>query len=76
MREQRPQLSLLFCRLTHTGGIPHDVKPEAAQRTAHVPSLQTGSAPVQAFSHEPQFRSFDKRSTQLPTPPFLPAHCV
>jgi hypothetical protein len=52
------------------------VKPEAEQRTAHVPSLQIGFAPVQAFAQVPQFLSFDERSTQLPTPPFLPAHCV
>jgi hypothetical protein len=76
MSEQRPQLALLFCRSTQTGGVPHDVKPDAEQRTAQVPSLQTGSAAVQAFAHEPQFSTFDERSTQFPTPPFLPAHCV
>ncbi len=73
---QSPQLFLLFSKSTHAGGVPHEVKPDAEQRTAHVPSLHTGSAPVQAFPQEPQFRSFEERSTQLPAPPFLPAHCV
>jgi len=72
--EQRPQLSLLLCRSTHW--VPHCVKPEAEQRTAHVPSLQMGSAPVHAVAHAPQLRSFEERSTQFPTPPFRPAHCV
>jgi hypothetical protein len=74
--EQSPQFSLLFCRSTHVGGVPHEVNPDAEQRTAQVPSLQTGSAPVHRVPHAPQFPLLDERSTQLPTPPFLPAHWV
>jgi hypothetical protein len=72
--EQSPQFCLLFSRFTHV--IPHWVKPDAEHRTAQVPSLQIGSAPVQAFPHDPQSRLFELRSTQLPAPPFLPAHWV
>jgi hypothetical protein len=72
--EQRPQFSLLFWRFTHV--VPQRTNPEAWQLAAHVPSLQIGVAPVQRLPQAPQSRLFDERSTQVPTPPFRPAHCV
>jgi hypothetical protein len=72
--KQSPQLVLLFWRSTHWP--PHCVKPEAAQRMAHVPSLQTGALPPHRFPHIPQFVLLDARSTQLPGPARRPAHCV
>lgn len=72
--EQRPQWSLLDERSTHVA--PHWVKPDAAHRTAHVPSLQMGVAPVQAFPHAPQSTRLDERFSQSPMPARPPAHCV
>jgi hypothetical protein len=70
-------LFLLLCRSTQAfEPPPQSVKPDAEQRTAQVPSLQIGSPPMQAVPHAPQFRLSEDVSTQFPTPPFLPAHCV
>jgi len=76
--EQRPQLSLLFWRSTHDafGPVPHSVNPDAVHRTAQVPSLQTGSVPVQRVPQAPQFRASLDVSMQVPSPPKRPAHCV
>lgn len=40
------------------------------------PALQRGVAPPQLSPHVPQLLLLVWRSTQLPTPPPPPAHCV
>jgi hypothetical protein len=76
--EQSPQFCLLLWRSTHSAiiPVPHSVKPDAVQRMAQTPSLQTGSAPVHALPHAPQFRVSLAVVTQLPSPPKRPAHWV
>jgi hypothetical protein len=83
---QKPQLLLLCDRSAHTFPPPPPPKMPpppmhwvvgAWQRTAHVPSEQTGVIPPQRLPHEPQFALFAVVSTQFPRPPRKPNwHCV
>jgi hypothetical protein len=59
-------------RSTHDA--PHWVNPEAAQRTAHVPSLQMGASAAHRFPQAPQFALLDARFSQFPAPERPPAH--
>jgi hypothetical protein len=70
--EQRPQWSLFDARSTHDA--PHWVNPDAAQRTAHVPSLQIGASAVHPLPHAPQFALLEARFSQSPAPERPPAH--
>jgi hypothetical protein len=78
MSEQSPQFCLSVCRSTQVAAapVPHCEKPDAVHRMAHVPSLHTGFAPVQAVPHAPQSTRLDCRFWQLPAPIRPPAHCV
>ena len=79
---QKPQCVLVFVRSAQVAApVPalQRVKPDV-HCTTHAPLLQSGIAaippPGQALPQAPQFMRLDSRSTQLPTPPPPPAHCV
>jgi hypothetical protein len=73
--EQRPQWVVSACKFAHVP--PHCAKPGAAQRTAHVPSLQKGALGGHRLPQAPQFPLLDVRSTQKPRPLKGPnAHCA
>lgn len=80
---QNPQWILVFDKSAQVPTPPPP--PAGGQRvnpdvhcTTHAPLLQRGVSGVaaQEFPHAPQLSRLDSRSTQLPTPPPRPAHCV
>ena len=76
-----PQWILVFDRSAHVPTPPPPPPPGQSVNggvhcSTHVPLLQSGVAAGHTFPQAPQLVRVDCRSTQFPTPPLRPAHCV